>query len=151
FRVRNAGGEYRSLLVRETPFERDGAGEVTETLSIATDVTALVAAESRALASEREAAERVRVLEAILESAGEGIVVADATRGITTAPAAAPRLLGGPLESPARGTVPSTSPRDRGYFQADGETPFPADQLPLDRALRGEATDDLRMVMKNAA
>jgi signal transduction histidine kinase len=36
-----------------------------------------------------------------------------------------------------------------GIFQADGTTPFPTDRLPLVRALAGESTDRVEMVIRN--
>jgi diguanylate cyclase (GGDEF)-like protein len=149
FRVRAADGEFRALLVREMPFDRDGQHRVTETLSIATDVTALVAAEARARDAEHLLADRVRVLEAVLESAGEGIVVSDEHRRIVIANSTARRLVGievsdAPLEYGANVAA------ERGFYKADGETAFDRDELPILRALRGEVADGVRVVIKNA-
>jgi diguanylate cyclase (GGDEF)-like protein len=148
FRIRAADGELRALLVREMPFDRDAHHRVTETLSIATDVTALVTAESRARHAELLLADRVRVLEAVLESAGEGIVVSDEHRRIVIANSTARRLAGietsdRPLEYGANVSA------ERGFFKQDGETAFERDELPLLRALRGETADNVRIVIRN--
>jgi diguanylate cyclase len=148
FRVRAADGEYRALLVREMPFDRDGEARVTETLSIATDVTALVAAETRARHAELMLADRVRVLEAVLESAGEGIIVSDEHRRIVVANSAARRLVGIDISDKPREYGDNVT-IERGMFEADGETVFDRDQIPLLRALRGELADNVRMVIKD--
>ncbi|HEY1546450.1 MAG TPA: diguanylate cyclase [Kofleriaceae bacterium] len=147
FRVRAADGDYRALLVREMPFDRDGEA-ITETLSIATDVTALVAAEARARDAEHLLADRVRVLEAVLESAGEGIIVSDEHRRIVVANSAARRLVGIEVSAKPREYGDNVA-IERGMFEADGETVFDRDQIPLLRALRGELADDVRMVIKD--
>ena len=149
FRMKTADGEYRALLVREMPFERGAGGEVTETLTIAADVTNLFAAEARARRAEHELVERVRVLEAVLESAGEGIVVSDEQRRITIANSAARRLVGVEPGDEPREIDPADTTR-RGFFKADGVTPLRRDELPIVRALNGEVADNVRMVLKNA-
>jgi diguanylate cyclase (GGDEF)-like protein len=148
FRVRAADGDFRALLVREMPFDRDGNARVTETLSIATDVTALVAAEARARHAEHLLADRVRVLEAVLESAGEGIVVSDEHRRIVVANSAARRLVGVDTSDQPR-EIGENIAIERGMFEADGETVFDREQIPLLRALRGELADNVRMVIKD--
>ncbi len=148
FRVRAADGEFRALLVREMPFDRDGQHRVTETLSIATDVTALVSAEARARHAELSLADRVRVLEAVLESAGEGIIVSDEHRRIVVANSAARRLVGIEISEQPREYGDNVT-IERGMFEADGKTVFDRDQIPLLRALRGELADNVRMVIKD--
>jgi diguanylate cyclase len=146
YRVRDAIGEDRWLLVRITPFERDAGGRVTELLAIATDVTPLKHAEARAAESEQTLAGRVDVLEAILETAGEGILVADDHAQVIVANPLARRVTGrGPGDSLA------VNPKAAAPARRDGEAPFDPEQLPLMRALRGEASDNVATYVKNAA
>jgi diguanylate cyclase (GGDEF)-like protein len=89
--------------------------------------------------------ENVRILESVLESMGDGVVVVDEQGKFLLFNAAARRIYGrGPVDGPA----------DRwselyGVFQPDGISPFPADQLPLARALRGESTDQVELSFRN--
>ena len=147
YRVYNADGEDHWMLVRSTPFERGADGRLTELLTMATDVTALVQAETRATESERAFAGRVEVLEAILETAGEGILVADEHSQIIIANPLARRVLGrGPgdtLPLDARSAIAN------GFFEPDGETMLDSSRLPLVRALAGEPSDSVSMYVKN--
>ncbi|MBI2922963.1 MAG: diguanylate cyclase [Planctomycetes bacterium] len=94
---------------------------------------------TRSLADQKEA------LTGILGSAGEGIVVADHTGRLTVFNARAEELLGvraGEM-SPERWSEAYVS------FTPDGETPLPAEDLPMARALRGEATDRMEALIRN--
>lgn len=148
YRVRAADGTYRWFLSRETPFEHDATGRVTQMLGLATDVTALKDAEDRALRSEQAVAERVRVLEAILESAGEGIMVADEHARLIIANPVGRRIVGrGPSDVPLQDGIMWA--HETGLFRDETEAVFPLDELPLRRALRGETLDGVDMFVKN--
>jgi len=68
----------------------------------------------------------------------DGVAVADADGRLRLFNRAAARLLGlGPVDAP-----PGDWPERYGFREADGVTPFPAERLPLVRAIRGEAVDD---------
>jgi two-component system, sensor histidine kinase and response regulator len=84
------------------------------------------------------------ILEAVLESMGEGLVVADAEGRFRVFNPMAQELLG--LGS-------SEIPREQwsNYFsiyRPDMVTPFPADDLPLARALKGESVDNVEMYIR---
>jgi diguanylate cyclase (GGDEF)-like protein/PAS domain S-box-containing protein len=148
YRVHGAGGE-RWMLVRSTPFARDATGRLTEMLCVATDVSPLKRAEQRVQESEQALAGRVEVLEAILETAGEGILVADDSAQI---------IIANPLARDVTGRMPGDSlllDRNknlaRNFFEPDGETPFDAEKLPLVRALRGVPSSNVEMMVKTPA
>ncbi len=91
--------------------------------------------------------ENVRILESVLESMGDGVAVVDEQGKFLLFNAAARRIYGrGPVEGPAEQWSDVY-----GVFLPDGITPFPADQLPLARALRGESTDQVELSFRNAA
>jgi len=91
--------------------------------------------------------ENVRILESVLESMGDGVAVVDEQGKFLLVNAAARRMYGrGPVEGPAERWSDVY-----GVFLSDGITPFPADQLPLTRALRGESTDQVELSFRNAA
>jgi diguanylate cyclase (GGDEF)-like protein len=103
--------------------------------------------------AEEQIAERVSILEALLESAGEGIVVADAHGRTIVANPMARRVSGrGVGGSDARALpLPPGFARDHGIFCGDRSTVFPLSELPLGKALRGEPTDQIAMHVRNAS
>jgi PAS domain S-box-containing protein len=83
--------------------------------------------------------------ESILESIGDGVVVADADGKFVLFNPAAERILGiGATE-----TVPADWPQTYGVFRPDGVTPSPAAEQPLLRAIRGESCDDVELFIRN--
>ena len=89
---------------------------------------------------------QLRVLQAIVNSIGEGIVLADEHGRFLLFNPAAERLVGlGAVDSdPARWS------EHYGIVYPDEKTPFPSEQLPLFRAIRGEPTDEVEMFVRNA-
>ncbi len=144
YRLRDVRGDYRWFLLREGVFERAADGSAAEVLGIATEITGLKNTQLALSRSRELAAERVRVLEAVLDGAGEGIVVADASGRFTVFNPAARRIVG----LPANGPVPETWPREYRVFVRDGSAPIPAESLPLARALRGEPTDKVELLLR---
>jgi diguanylate cyclase (GGDEF)-like protein len=104
----------------------------------------LAAAEARLLESRMQLTDRVRVLEGILDSAGEGIVVVDEEHRFAVFNPAATRLVG---EAPPLGTRPG-QPRNYTLHVATTGEPFPPEQLPLARAMRGEQSDNVELVIR---
>ena len=100
----------------------------------------------RALLREAQASrEARRHLASIVESMGEGVVVADREGRFTLFNPAAERIIGfGAVETPA-----STWREAYGVFRADRATPFPEQDFPLVRGLRGESTDDVIQFIRN--
>jgi PAS domain-containing protein len=137
------------MLVGSTPFSRDATGRLTEMLCVATDVSPLKRAEQRVQESELALAGRIEVLEAILETAGEGILVADDSAQIIVA-------------NPLAREITSRQPGDSlavehnktlvtRFFEPDGETPFDIEKLPLRKAIQGVASDNIEMMAKTPA
>ena len=125
----------------------DLAAVVVSELELRRGARALAIAEERAARSEHELAGRVEVLEAILETAGEGILVADEEAQIIVANPFVRELLGrGPSDSLPRDPA---WPRDHGMFKEDGATQFELADFPLERALRGERVDNVAMYLEN--
>jgi two-component system sensor histidine kinase/response regulator len=83
---------------------------------------------------------------AIIDGIGDGVVVADARGRFDLFNPAAERILGiGKTDS-----EPSRWSEVYGFFLPDGRTPFPSDRLALRRALAGESTKDVEMIVRNA-
>jgi len=86
-------------------------------------------------------------LSATLNALGDGVTLADAEGRILYSNTEADRILGvAATDAPAEEWA-----SHYGTFLPDGVTPFPAEDYPLLRALRGENTNDVEMVIRNAA
>ncbi|HMJ13874.1 MAG TPA: EAL domain-containing protein, partial [Polyangiaceae bacterium] len=86
-----------------------------------------------------------RVPLAVLDSLGDGVVLVNAERRIVFSNKAAERILG----VGASDADPETWAEHYGVFLPDGAAKFPVNEYPLMRALSGEATDDVEMLIRN--
>jgi PAS domain S-box-containing protein len=99
---------------------------------------------------ERRVAEQVRqtsIVESILNSMSEGVIVCDQSGNLLLVNPAGLRLhpaLRGREQPLEWGSVP----QEFGLFLPDRLTPYPADELPLARVLRGEAVDELEIFVR---
>jgi phosphoserine phosphatase RsbU/P len=90
---------------------------------------------------------RGRTLRPVLDSISEGVAVADASGVLLVFNRAAERILGiGAITAP-----PESWPEVYGLYLPDRATPYPAHQLPLARAVRGEAVRDVEIFVRNEA
>lgn len=85
------------------------------------------------------------MLSTVLESMVEGVVVMDMDEQIIVFNSAAQAIFGGNRED-ERG--PDDWREEYGFFYLDGKTPYPEEQVPLLRALRGESVEDEEMVIR---
>jgi signal transduction histidine kinase/PAS domain-containing protein len=109
-------------------------------LILAVEVSALVRAR-REMEAER------RALYDVLDTLPVGVIVADAPSGRTTYLNPAAASMGGrPVEALSATRLGEYA--DHWQAMLPGGEPFPEDQLPLARALRGEATRDVQMVLR---
>ncbi|HVX09863.1 MAG TPA: response regulator [Pirellulales bacterium] len=96
--------------------------------------------------SRQELRRQTRVMQSVLHSMGDGVVVADEHGAFLLWNPAAERLIGiGP-----RHVAPSEWSALYGCYMADGKTPCPSDDLPLARAIRGESVDGMELFVRNA-
>ena len=82
---------------------------------------------------------------AIFDSISDGVIVAD-EKGNLTFNQSAERIIGGRVD-----TVLEQRTEEYSIFYHDKVTPIPTEELPLVRALRGEATDEMEMFIRTAA
>jgi two-component system, LuxR family, sensor kinase FixL len=106
--------------------------------------------QARQLAELAQAQEALRqqtsILQSILDSMGDGVIVADQTGKILCFNPAAEILLGiAPLSA-----TPDKWTEQHGLFLPDGVTPYPAHEFPLARAMRGEAVDGTEIFVRPA-
>jgi PAS domain S-box-containing protein len=95
--------------------------------------------------AEEETARQKELLQLILGSIADGVVVADSNGKFLLFNAAAEQVLGiGATE-----TSPDSWSDQYGTYMSDGVTPYPSSQLPLVRAMRGENVDAVEIFIRN--
>ena len=93
----------------------------------------------------QELQNQVQLTDTIFNSISDGVIAADASGTFTIFNPSAESILGiGPIDT----TVDKWS-ENYGFFFTDRITPFPTDELPLARALKGEASDEVEMFVRN--
>jgi len=95
---------------------------------------------------QQETKHQKELLQLILGSVADGVVVADTNGKFLLFNAAAERFVG----MGAISDSPENWPKQYGAFHPDGVTPFSSDELPLIRAMRGENVDDVELFIRNA-
>jgi PAS domain S-box-containing protein len=117
---------------------RDSMGETNYLLGISEDIT-----ENREF--QKALQEKTELLDLILRNISDGIVAADNNGAFLLFNPAAERILGrGPVQGGTGVWV-----EKYGVFRPDGSTPFRDEEVPLARALRGEATTEIEMILRN--
>ncbi|BCJ40449.1 hypothetical protein GCM10010168_82170 [Actinoplanes ianthinogenes] len=96
--------------------------------------------------AEAESRKQAGLLGAIMTTIGDGVSVVDDTGRVLLENPAAQRLMG-VSESSDR---PEDWQEHYGAYRADGVTPLPTEEMPLIRAIRGEATAGAEVVIRNA-
>lgn len=122
---------------------KDRNGVIVGASKIARDITQgkqaqqRLVAQTEELASSRQALEaKSLMLQSVLDSMAEGLVAGDEQGKFVIWNAAAERILG----MGAANLPPQEWSEHYGLFLNDTVTPFPSEQLPLARAIRGEAS-----------
>ena len=87
---------------------------------------------------------QTRILQSILDSMGDGVIVADETGKFLFFNPEAEGLI-----DIAMDTMLSELPEQYGLFLPDTITPFPSDEFPLTRAIHGEFSDNVEMFIRN--
>ncbi len=132
------------------------AGGAALTLCLAVLVYVLATGRTRAWARVQEATADLRradaesrrqagLLAAVMSSIGDGVGVVDEHGAFLLHNPAARDLLGVAEDS----DDPDTWQEHYGLFRPDGRTPFPLAELPLIRALRGESSDGVEILVRN--
>jgi PAS domain S-box-containing protein len=97
------------------------------------------------VASQRALSRQTGILESILNSLGDGVTVVDRDGRFVLFNPAAERILGvGSAQVPPEQWV-----EHYGVFQPDLRTPYPTEQLPLVRAMRGEEVVEAELLVRN--
>ena len=132
------GGGPRALSTMRFPLS-DPDGATFAVCAVASDTTARRRAEEALRA-------KTAVLRSILDNMADAVIVADADAKFLEFNPAGERMFGhGAVDAP-----PADWPERYGLFLPDSVTPFPAEDLPLARALRGETDNDVEMFVRHA-
>ena len=124
----------------------DGTGTVTGSVITCRDVTDVERAEFRLRESNEALQRQSRLMDTIFNTISDGVIVADEEERYLMRNPSAERMTGAYV----LGTTFEQVPETYGLFLPDGTTPFPPDDLPLTRAVRGgESTDDVEMLVRN--
>lgn len=116
----------------------DDRGELSAVAGISMDITERKGAEEAL-------EEQTRFLRAVVDSVGEGVVVTDRNGKFMLFNRSAVELHGGL----SGGDVPPEQwARHYGLYLPDGVTPYPAQALPMARAMRGEAVDNVEVCIR---
>lgn len=119
--------------------------EVVACVTVVHDITKDKIAALQLDQTMQELQNQVQLTDTIFNSIGDGVIAADASGAFRIFNPSAERILGiGPID-----TTPDAWSDNYGFFFPDRVTPFPADELPLARALKGEASDEVEMFVRN--
>ncbi|MET0592853.1 MAG: PAS domain S-box protein, partial [Polyangiaceae bacterium] len=126
---------------------RSKEGEIMGLVAIARDVTERMESARALEASESRYRKQSQILNSILDSMGEGVVVTDPTGRFVLFNRQAKAILGvGQSEA-----LPSEWTEIYGTYQSDKKTPVATDQHPLVRAMRGEEVRNMELFVHNQA
>ncbi|MGC2467809.1 MAG: CHASE3 domain-containing protein [Candidatus Acidiferrum sp.] len=95
--------------------------------------------------AEEETKRQKEILESILASMSDGVVVADENGKFLLFNGSAEQMIG----NGATDTTPSQWADQYGTYLPDGVTAYPVDELPLTRAMRGESLDAVELFVRN--
>jgi PAS domain S-box-containing protein len=155
---RRKNGELFYELKTITPI-RDDFGRVTQLLSLGKDITevketrselqatteSLERAYEQLLASESALLRQNRILESVLNSMKEGVVVANDKGQFVLFNRSAEQMVGIGFTDSSPGEWTTRY----GVYSSESRDVFPAEDLPLVRALNGEETDNVEMFIHN--
>jgi signal transduction histidine kinase/response regulator RpfG family c-di-GMP phosphodiesterase len=106
----------------------------------------IVADQQKALArSEAAYRQQTKILRSVLDSMGDGVLVTDDSGDMVLLNPAAEQMIG----RGAAGTHQSQWVERFGIYVPGTDLPYPADKLPLSRAMRGETADGIELFIRN--
>jgi PAS domain S-box-containing protein len=150
YRVVLGGGEIRWMAAKGQ-FQGDDPGGPGHLLGVLIDTTERrkaadeILKQARELTASREALQQqTRILRSILDSMGDGVVVADRQGQFIIFNPAAEKTLG----VRAFSGEPEKWSEHYGLFQADMVTRYRTEQLPFERTIRGESVDGVEMFIR---
>ena len=136
---------------KETPIDysaapiRDERESITGVVLVFRDITERKQVEQELKQTASALRNQTRILQSVLDSIADGVVVADENGEFLLFNPAAEKITG----IGRTGTKLDEWSQKCGVFAPDTVTPFPIDELPLVRALHGEASQEVEMFIRN--
>ena len=121
------------------------AGEIIGGVVVFRDVTAEKEAERKLRETVDTLQRQTQLMQVVFDNMEEGVVMADMAGNFLLANRRREEIIGKKLLA----LEPSAWPATFGAFYLDKETRFPTDELPIVRAMRGEATEDVELFIRN--
>ena len=123
----------------------DAAGRIRGGVAILHDITRLKQTEKRLEQTVHDLRYQSHLMQTVFDDMEEGVVIADTQGNFLLANRRREEIIGKKLLA----LRPSEWPTSFGAFYLDQETHFPTDELPIVRAMRGEATEDVELFIRN--
>ena len=123
----------------------NGMGESTGGVLIFRDVTAEKEAECKLRETIDALQHQTQLMQTVFDNMEEGVVMADKAGNFLLTNRRREEIIGKKLIA----SEPANWPRTFGAFYLDKETHFPTDELPIVRAMRGEATEEVELFIRN--
>ena len=127
------------------PIRSNETNEVTAGVIVFRDITKAKRIEAQLKQTIAELRSQTHAMETIFNSISDGVVVADENGNFTVFNPSAERMVGVGRTD----TSPDQWTDRYGIFFPDRETVIPTEELPLVRAIRGEASDEVEMFIRN--
>ena len=124
---------------------RDAEGTLRGAVAVARDITELKKTENQLRESIAKLEHQTQLMQSTFDSISDGVVVADENGQFTMFNPSAEKIVG----MGATDTTPDEWSEQYGLFFYDKVTPFPSAELPLTLALKGQATDNVEMFVRN--
>ena len=140
-----------SKVGRETPIDynaaplRDDQNNIVGVVVVFRDITKRKRAEDKLKQTANTLRNQTQIMQSIFDSIGDGVVVADESGEFMLFNPNAERIIG----MSETDTSPDQWSEKYGIFSPDRVTPFAREELPLVRAIRGEASDEVEMFVCN--
>ena len=137
---------------KETPIDysaapiRDEKENITGVVLVFRDITERKQVEEKLKQTASALRNQTRILQSVLDSIADGVVVADENEELLLFNPAAEKIIG----IGSTGTTLEEWSKKCGVYATDTVTPFPIDDLPLVRALHGEASEEVEMFVRNS-
>ena len=140
-----------SKVGRETPIDynaaplRDDQNNIVGVVVVFRDIAKRTRAEDKLKQTANTLRNQTQIMQSIFDSIGDGVVVANESGEFMLFNPNAERMIG----MSEADTSPDQWSEKYGIFSPDRVTPFAREELPLVRAIRGEASDEIEMFVCN--
>jgi len=131
----------------------DDSGQLKGGLTVLRDITSIKRSEAELRQAVGRLESQTRLMESVFDSISDAVVAADSQGNYLVVNAATKRFAELISPSDLKDLMMmglAEYPAVLGLYRPDRKTPFPADQLPLWRALLGEASDDVEIFVRNS-